>query len=490
MDIITALSVLSNVKSALELASTVSRYVQRNSVTAHSDELKPGFLSYAEKKQALETTYKEWEHIAVALEPSINAELQKCSPGTLSERAELLAKFSKAHAELEHESRRRELERLHLHHSAFVIEDGSLKLKLGLSQQTKSLSGVAVEVPRGSLVTAAHQDQFSSNPNGGDMSLPKFKVTMLGDSGAGKTVFMSSMYARMREGHHGISIRAISNDVDLELGQNIENIYGYNNWPPGTDVDEKTYEFELRLREQPIALIDWVDYRGGALLEPEDSPGGKVLIERLRNSHSVIWMIDMSRLKKDSYNTMPARLTTRVGRMSNLCRNATAEQCHLRSLLFVRTKADEVKNGSKGPDWDKACEELISHLGPTRNFDNVPFSAVIPVSSVGQLDTDKKVFGEDPHNVEWPLILSLAFMMEADLKRLKQRASDAHSEYNAQRPGQAVQFFKEILGIGASQAELQAFQQFSSISRQVLGMREVITGLLRHTPKSIKLFER
>lgn len=487
VDIIYALSTVANVKSALELTVSVARYVLRKTRTEDANELKPGFLSYADKRQALELTYKEWEHVALTLEPAIKAQLRSYSTRDLSERAELLAKLAKAHAEREHYSRLDNLEQIHLRHSAFTITpEGKFELRLGLSDQTKSLSGESLDFPHASLPT----HRKSLNPTGGNMPLPKFKVTMLGASGAGKTVFMSSMYTRMRENNYDIAIRAVSNDVDLELGGYMENIFEYNNWPPGTDVNEKTYEFELLLRGQPIARIDWVDYRGGALTEAEDSPGGKVLIERLRDSHSVIWMIDMSRLQKDSLASMKARLATKVGRMANLCRNATAERCHLRSILFVRTKSDEVKNGGGVPDWDLAGEELLLHLGSARRFDNIPFSAAIPVSSVGRLDASKNVHGDDPQNVEWPLILSLAFMMEADLEKLELAAVDAQFTYKQQLPGQTMQLFKEVFRLGPSDAEVQAYRAFSDISRQVMGMREVITSLLQHTPKSIKFFDR
>lgn len=325
------------------------------------------------------------------------------------------------------------------------------------------------------------------------MTLPVFKVTMLGDSGCGKTVFMSSMYTRMKEADHQIAIRA-PNDVDLELGQHLENIYFHDKWPPGTTPgtasDLKRYDFELILQGESIARIDWVDYRGGAIYDTDDQPEGKALNERLKESHSIIWMVDMSKVRKGSYDRTVARLQSGILRLANLCRNAAAESNHLRSVIFVRTKSDLVQNEQGQPDWNKACAELITLLGSTLDFENVPFCAAIPVSSVGRVVEDKKVLGDDPYNVEWPLILSLAFMLEADLERLKNDAAGAGQNVLEVQGRGLTQLLRDIVRLGITKEEQEALRNYSNISREIIKKQGAIGSLLKETPSTIKLYRR
>jgi hypothetical protein len=81
-------------------------------------------------------------------------------------------------------------------------------------------------------------------------------------------------------------------------------------------------------------------------------------------------------------------------------------------------------------------------------------------------------------------------MMEADLAKLNREAAVREQQFKETRPRETVQFFREILRLGMSDAEQQALQRFSEISRQVIGMGEVIKELVSRRPDSIKLIRR
>ncbi len=319
------------------------------------------------------------------------------------------------------------------------------------------------------------------------MALPVFKITMLGHSGVGKTVYMSSMYAKLRDARDGIGIRARRNDDDLELDQTMRDLFSENIWPPGTELNEKKYEFELRLRQNPIATIDWVDYRGGILRESNANEGGTTLVRRLQQSHCVIWMIDMSELE-GQYNTTRARVLTGVGRMSQLTRQAMDEGSNLRSVLVVRTKSDEVLGTNGKPDLNKACEELQELLGAF-NFSDVPCSAAIPVSSVGRVVGEKRLVGDDPYNVEWPLILALAYLLDTELGKLNRAKDGVLRELEEAKPGKVGSFIKDTLGIGPDPGVLKISERFEQLSQHEAGISEVIKQLLRNRPQSIKILQ-
>jgi len=264
-------------------------------------------------------------------------------------------------------------------------------------------------------------------------------------------------------------------------------LYSQNKWPPGTELNERKYEFELRLGQNPIAIIDWVDYRGGILMDSNANEGGTTLLRRLQGSHCVIWMVDMSELGNE-YNTMRARVLTGVGRMSQLTRQAISGSQNLRSVVVVRTKSDEVLGVNGKPDLNRACEQLLELLGAL-NFSDMPCAAAIPVSSVGRVVGDKRLVGDDPYNVEYPLILALAFLLETELKKLNQAKDLAFKELEEARPGKLGAFFKEALNLGPGDKEIEVGARFDRLSKHVLGMTEVIRELLRNRPPSIRILK-
>lgn len=484
--ILTTLQILSNSKSVLDLVSTVSRYVRGRSTGEGSGELRRGVISYGEKQQALEATLREWEHVAALIEPAIGMEFKKYAATSLSDRAEALAKLAREYSSAKLSSPTQELDEILLRHTAVVRwPDGTLQLRLGQSDQTRSLRGEAIDILKGGI---SHTLRQPFNTHGGKMDLPVFKVTMLGQSGSGKTVFMSSMYAKLREGENDIAIRAIKNDVDLELDRTMASIYEFSTWPPGNEGKPKNYDFVLLLRGKPIAQIDWVDYRGGVVKESDSKDEGAEFIKRLQESHSIIWMVDMSRLGNKPFNTMAARLLTGVPRMAQLCRQALAGKHDLRSILFVRTKSDEVRGDSGEPDFDAACRQLLLHLGP-ENFKDIPSAAAVPVSSVGRISAEKVVMGEDPTNVEWPLILALAFILKIDLLKLDQATHAAHEALMEAKPHWSLQFLKDAVGWGMNEQETHATEELDQVARRLIGMREIIGELLRHRPSSIRMFK-
>lgn len=200
-------------------------------------------------------------------------------------------------------------------------------------------------------------------------------------------------------------------------------------------------------------------------------------------------MVDLSRLAGKPIHTMAARLITRVQRMAQLTRQATASQNCLRSVLFVRTKSDEVRGGDGEPDWDMACDQLLDHIG-RNNYGDIGCTAAIPVSSSGRVEAaDKQVLGDDPTNVEWPLILALAFMLRVDLNRLDGAADHAYQTVAEARHGKLMQFIKDTIGMGMNDEQIRAMQDLETVARQVIGMREIIGELLKHRPSSIKMFQ-
>jgi hypothetical protein len=322
------------------------------------------------------------------------------------------------------------------------------------------------------------------------LPLSKLKITLLGDSGAGKTVFAASMYAKLREGSHGIAIRANSSEVDLELDQAVASLYLNDRWPLATEGEEKPYEFELLLRGKPIAYIDLVIYGQEEIFLRQEMKGAEdPLINRLRESNSIFWLIDMSQINQNAVGTLSARLTTKVGRILQLLRQAVAGNHNIQSILYVGAKSDIVLSNGGEPDWNLARDLLVKHIGPARLGD-IPYSAAIPISSIGRTtEGGLSIVGADPYNVEWPLLLALAFMLEDNVKGLGEPVDKSQNEAERAGPNTIVRFLKDILALGSLKEEQQARQEFSSDSQQLIQVRKIIKGITGRCPESIKIFK-
>ena len=96
----------------------------------------------------------------------------------------------------------------------------------------------------------------------------KIKILMLGDSRSGKTCFMLGMYAAIQNGSK-FSLKATDPDKGIRLTalwSAIVDNSGIKRWPPGTDTPQ-IYNFELCYAYKPLMEFEWLDYRGGSMLD-------------------------------------------------------------------------------------------------------------------------------------------------------------------------------------------------------------------------------
>jgi hypothetical protein len=478
MSILDVLQQVANVGASLDLIAKVARYLiglaQR--------------LPRGESRDAVATTLQEWEDVAGTIEPRISLDLESLPDSSLSMRAEALAYLAERYAG----SARQEVPAVPLatRHSRVAMAGDRVVVSFGQSDETSVLSREQLAVPLDDL-SLDPLDLGLRRREAMQLPLPTFKVTMLGDSGAGKTMFMAAMYARLRANPRGISIKAVDDAVDLELDKVMRSFYEFKTWPPASDFDQKTYDFELRLRERPIARIDWVDYRGGAVDEGDGEKGGSLLAQRLRASQAILWMVDMSKLGNGRVEGVRQQILTRVARMAQMCRQAVESHDEPRAWIFVRTKADEVRESNGSPNWERACDDLIRHLGETVQIalaGRYSRAAALPVSASGRLSQgDESPLDDNPFFVEWPLILSLAFLLDVEFMKLKQQRGQALGDYQSARTGRLEDFVRSFLNLGQKPEQVQAWQKSSAIGRQLIGMHRDVGDLLRDCPPVIKL---
>ena len=243
----------------------------------------------------------------------------------------------------------------------------------------------------------------------------KITVTMLGKSGCGKTVFLSSLYHQLAEGSFGFTAAASNDRTDRELGGAIAKFYLDSEAPEGTQENSRTYAFSLMFEGEVVAEIDCFDFRGGAISDDaEASESGKILQQRIANSDIVMWLVDLSEAKSlpDGLFSRRARLLTNLRRLQSICSQAMKSAPRLRVWSFVRTKADIDYSELSQDDLTAATKELHQHLGDVvaiATFSKESHANLVSIAPIGRATVvDGRVIpGGEAVNIEWPLLTSI-----------------------------------------------------------------------------------
>jgi GTPase SAR1 family protein len=255
-------------------------------------------------------------------------------------------------------------------------------------------------------------------------------VTMLGKSGCGKTVFLWSLYSQLAEGSLGFTAAPTNDLTDLVLGGGIEDLYLKNEAPEGTKENELLYGFSLMYKGETVAEIDCFDYRGGAIADDAGkTESGKILQQRIARSDIVMWLVDLAEVKDavpEGLFSRRARLLTNLRRLQSICSQAIKIAPKLRVWSFVRTKVDKDFPNLTETDLKKATEELHEHLRDVvaiATFSNESYANLVSIAPIGKaiIEDDKIVAGNEAINVEWPLLTSIAMLLQDRLAALDEQ---------------------------------------------------------------------
>lgn len=124
------------------------------------------------------------------------------------------------------------------------------------------------------------------------------KVTMIGGKNVGKTCYLHGMYAVMRRGENNFFLHTPDANVDNLLMRNWAALSkrGDRKWPLPTSEELVRYNFSFkRGLSRTIMDFDWIDYRGGALMEDTDT--SEELINELNQSNCLFFCVDGAELR-------------------------------------------------------------------------------------------------------------------------------------------------------------------------------------------------
>jgi len=161
------------------------------------------------------------------------------------------------------------------------------------------------------------------------------KIVELGHTGVGKTTYMATMYEALQKGIEGFTLRAINpseHDRLVTLARKIK----YGIYPFPTD-QRSEYKFYLQYKGKDVFQFNWADYRGGAIIERQDSIDTQHLLKDIKQADGIMMFCDAQALARGD------RRTNQIGRMASLLNNAINQGLTKPiSLAIVLTKADLV----------------------------------------------------------------------------------------------------------------------------------------------------
>lgn len=209
--------------------------------------------------------------------------------------------------------------------------------------------------------------------------IPRVAVTMLGLSASGKTSFTMSMFGAMSRGVEGYFL--YSEEDGKQLLGSWAKLLDTGKFPQPTDMTGfKHYDFILNrgLGQGDILRIDWLDYRGGAIIDPSHaSQDVPVLTDQLVKSDSVYIVMDGETLGQwiaslidgeDGSDDGLARIMDRlgVGHISQMLIPAVTKrrrECGRESpsIVVLVTKEDRLAEVVRAPA-DLAMEMVARHL--------------------------------------------------------------------------------------------------------------------------------
>ena len=237
------------------------------------------------------------------------------------------------------------------------------------------------------------------------------KITMLGASGSGKTVFLSGIYQTLVSATaHGFFL---SIDEDAKRSEQFRSLEGISlitedkdegfkviGFPSGTAVT-KTYDFTLKSKGRSYFPFEFWDYRGN--LVSEVTPGSKATTdkaeiesfrEHLRKSDVLLIFADATKISQydvPSVRKMKSQAYL-MEKVFNTVLDMVEREYH---VILVLTKIDDqdVKIEDKKDNYKLLCEKAMEVFSSIR--DGSKTFAMIPVSAVGENKTEKVILEDD-----------------------------------------------------------------------------------------------
>jgi hypothetical protein len=294
------------------------------------------------------------------------------------------------------------------------------------------------------------------------------KIVMLGHSGAGKTTYLSLMYAEMQDGIGGFQVRARDSSQHSQLLADARAIR-ISRYPPATNR-RASYDLVLSYNRSEVLPFTWRDHRGGAASgRTSDAEDVGQLHQDLRESDGIVMFIDGHALVSDPGAAKNA------SRLSSHVLRAMRDRPQVSTPLVIAvTKSDliDVNDHKVGEKVFAPVAELVNAIAATRHIVGI----FIPVAC-----------GPAPMNVVVPVLWSLRFGLWGMLVRLTAEVDSSVQAANAAGRQDTLAHRLAVWWRGGTsyaavaanhrQAALRAQRQLQPLIRPAEGLEEMLKDI-------------
>ncbi len=294
------------------------------------------------------------------------------------------------------------------------------------------------------------------------------KIVMLGHSGAGKTTYLSLMYAEMQGGIGGFQVRAKNSSQHSQLLADARAIRS-SRYPPATNR-RGSYDLALSYNGSDVLPFTWRDHRGGAATgRKSDSEDVGQLHQDLLESDAIVMFLDGHALVHEPGAARNA------SKLSSHVLRAMRDRPEVPTPLVIAvTKSDliDVDDDKVGEKVFAPVAELARAVAATRHI----VGTLIPVAC-----------GPSPMNVVVPVLWSLRFGLLGMLVRLNAQVESSVQAANeaASRDTFWDRLVSPLLGESSyatiaqnhRQVAQRAHRQLQPLIKPAEGLEEMLKGI-------------
>lgn len=229
----------------------------------------------------------------------------------------------------------------------------------------------------------------------------KMKITMVGTSGSGKTVFSAGVYSVfMKKEFEGFKIYSRGDGLPSKLigahkfSKDYETLAREKRWPDGTSETD-LHPLDLYYQGNRIVNFDWIDYRGGLIDNPEIDLGkASDVYANIAASDAVILFADAQKLTEADDPEEAALISGAEAVMRILNGFAIDYPKTKLAFLIALSKCDAVHAQWKGKDnsYQPLIEHAIKAFQPLENTlrrETLWRGGILPVSTMGEGTVDE-----------------------------------------------------------------------------------------------------
>jgi Double-GTPase 2 len=258
---------------------------------------------------------------------------------------------------------------------------------------------------------------------------------MLGATGSGKTTFMLGMYAELSAGREGYFVYA-PHDDHVELMDAWDRLNEEGELPPPNDErSSRAYVLTFRRGLDGLLMLNWLDYRGGAMSDRMSAPDTSKLIRQLAQSDSIYLVLDgklvgqwvkaqLDAMQNSGRNptVQGIRRSLHVEDMTTLLQSAL----HGRpagqprpSVVVIITKLDtlETITGLRQANVLQIIASRLGDLLPVALADGI--TCLINPVQLGDFGTEQRptvdVASIDPKGFSWPFIFTFSEYLNSQI---------------------------------------------------------------------------